>query len=435
MMRILEGLFAVGIAVVVAVTVNAEGVAAPVTDEVTIADRGHNAYGRAVPNLDAQSWERMHAGKRVFVRTWAPPGEGTGVGEGLGPLYNAPSCTACHFKDGRGGTRATPQPAPPVLLRLDTRPHADTHGWGAQLQDQGVARPPEGQIATIDRVVTGTFTDGTPFQLQASRHRVVDVEPPLAVSARMPPTLIGVGLLEVVPTDEIVAWADPDDGNGDGISGRARWVEDAHGRVLGRFGWKADQPTLTRQVAAALAEDMGVSTVHRLAAFDDEPEMSTEEFDLLIDYLRFLAPPAPRLDDGPRVAQGAELFESIGCAVCHRPKLTTSAAVEMTGNTALTARTIRPYTDLLLHDMGPELADDDLGEPGVAASEWRTAPLWGLGLMETVNGALYLMHDGRARSFEEAILWHGGEAQASRERFRSLPRDARDALVAFVRSR
>ncbi len=410
----------------------------------TVWDTSHNAFGRVLPNAKPTDAERMHDGKRVFVRTWRPAGEGPALVDGLGPLFNAESCVSCHFKDGRGGPRATPQPTPLLVFRLD--PGAEAHGWGEQLQDRAVGQAPEGRITINQRMILGQYADGTGFQLREPVYRVLGTKNQPRLSPRVPPTLVGIGLLESIAEATITSWADPEDRDGDGISGRARWLTSDTGRRLGRFGWKASQPSLDRQVAAALAEDMGITSIHRPGAAGEteiaeteiteteitEPEITAADFALLIDYLRLLAPPARRQGTETTVVQGERLFESIGCAACHRPRLITAAANKIAGPAALAEQTIEPYTDLLLHDLGEGLADDNIGEAGVETGEWRTAPLWGLGLMQTVNGGLYLLHDGRARSFEEAILWHGGEAQSARQHFLQLEEDERTALIAFL---
>jgi CxxC motif-containing protein (DUF1111 family) len=238
--------------------------------------------------------------------------------------------------------------------------------------------------------------------------------------------------------------ADPDDRNGDGISGRPNvvWNRVTQHTDIGRFGWKAEQPSVLQQSAAAFAGDIGItSTVfprgnHGERQSSDEhpsggkPEVSDDILRAVVLYARTLAVPAARRVQDPRVERGRRLFADAGCAACHAPELRTGASAVLP---ELAEQTIRPYSDLLLHDMGPDLADD---RPTFAASgrEWRTAPLWGLGLIEVVNGHTFLLHDGRARNVTEAILWHGGEALASRERFRHMPKPERDLLLEFLRS-
>jgi CxxC motif-containing protein (DUF1111 family) len=258
------------------------------------------------------------------------------------------------------------------------------------------------------------------------------------------PAVFGVGLLEALPERTIVAHADPRDADGDGISGRANRVggEQSGGDRLGRFGWKANVPSVEQQNAGAFQGDIGITSpvfpkencvpgqdACRRASDGGSPEIDARKLDRVTFYTRTLAVPARRRTGADAVAAGERTFDAIGCSSCHLPELRTGAS----DVAALADEDIRPYSDLLLHDMGPALAD---GRPdGLASgSEWRTAPLWGIGLIETVNGHTRFLHDGRARGLEEAILWHGGEARPAMLRFRALPRRARADLVAFLRS-
>jgi CxxC motif-containing protein (DUF1111 family) len=271
------------------------------------------------------------------------------------------------------------------------------------------------------------------------------------LSPRLAPPMIGLGLLELVPEADILAAADPDDRDGDGISGRPNrvWSRALSRSTLGRFGWKAGEATIPDQTAGAFAADIGLSTPlipepwgdcsqaqeqcrrgpHGLSP-GETTEVSRTLFDLVVFYGRNLAVPPRRDVDAPAVRRGEQLFAAAGCASCHRPLLVTGRDPTRPEHSLIT---IRPYTDLLLHDMGEELAD---GRPEWQASgrEWRTAPLWGLGLTRTVSEQVALLHDGRARSPLEAILWHGGEAQAARDRVIALSRDERAALLAFLDS-
>ena len=266
------------------------------------------------------------------------------------------------------------------------------------------------------------------------------------ISARVAPHMVGLGLLEAIPEAALLELADPDDADGDGISGRINRVWDvaSETHVVGRFGWKAEQPSVRQQVAGAFLGDMGITTpvfgsqdctaaqTDCLAARDGGeggPEIDPETFDKVVIYSSLLAVPGRRLADDAEVLRGKALFGEMGCAGCHTPS-------HRTGPHPLpevSDQLIWPYTDLLLHDMGPELSD---GRPVFDAegSEWRTPPLWGIGLFEAVNDHQQLLHDGRARGVAEAILWHGGEAEAAREAFRTATVAERDAVVRFVNS-
>jgi CxxC motif-containing protein (DUF1111 family) len=240
--------------------------------------------------------------------------------------------------------------------------------------------------------------------------------------------------------------ADPDDRDGDGISGRPNYLRDPESgqRLIGRFGWKANAPTLRSQTADALLNDMGLTSPvvpeenhttmqQSVARFPSggRPELSESMLSQLTHYVRTLAPPARRNSYDHDVREGQKLFHSIGCAACHRQTLT--AGIRPDTLPEIAGQRFHPYTDLLLHDMGEGLAD---GRPDGEAleREWRTAPLWGLGLLRTVNGHDFLLHDGRARGIGEAILWHGGESQPSRDRWMALPATSRNQLVVFLGS-
>lgn len=315
--------------------------------------------------------------------------------------------------------------------------------------------PIEGRPHVVWTEQAVTLADGTTVSLRRPSWTVSDpgygpMAPDTRLSPRIAPPMIGLGLLEAVPGDMIVAGADPNDADGDGISGRAAQVTNAEtgARQLGRFGWKASQPTLRQQAAAAFSGDMGLSTTaHPDSAGDctaaqsacrSAPdgagpmgvEVSETMLKLVTFYSRHLAVPARRNAADPQVRHGGTVFEATGCAACHYPTLATAADFE---DPALAGQTIRPFTDLLLHDMGPDLADG-LPEGDADGTEWRTPPLWGIGLTEMVSGHTSFLHDGRARSVLEAILWHGGEADAAREAVIQLGTEDREALIAYLNS-
>lgn len=385
-------------------------------------------------------------GEAVFHRNWVEPQADDRPGDGLGPLFNAVSCGFCHFVEGRGHPPEEGGAPVPRLVRLSVPGEAGAslpeprYGW--QLQDHGTqGLRGEARISVRWEKIEGRYPDGELYTLRRPHLLIQDLaDGPLApgtrTSIRMPPALRGLGLLEAVPDVAILALADPGDADGDGISGRPNYAPDlrTQGRALGRFGWKANQPSVEQQIATALQEDMGITSdllpSHPCSArqapclgagHGGRPEVSRAELDQLTLYTRQLAVPARRQAQEPAVIRGEALFGQTGCASCHHPRF------------AVDTRTIRPYTDLLLHDMGPDLAD---GRPDSEAdgSEWRTAPLWGLGLMRQVSLEIPLLHDGRARGPEEAILWHGGEAEAARERFKKLPKAERAALLRFLDS-
>lgn len=410
---------------------------------LTVADSSTLAYSRPAPSLAAERLQLHVDGRdRLAARFSDNPGARD---RGLGPLFNANTCEACHAR--RGRTRGS------LLLRLsaggvDGRgAPLPAPGFGSQLQDQAVAgRRAEARLAVHFVPVPGTYPDGSPYELRRPQVEVENAYAPFAPDhrgLRSPRALFGLGLLEAVADATLEALADPSDADGDGVSGRVNrvWDEAEQRTRAGRFGWKANEPSLLQQVAAAYVEDMGVTSSYfpREAVagqpghddgLDDDPELPDDDLASVTFFLRTLAVPARRRVNDPTVRRGQDLFAQVGCAACHVPTLATAS---LAGVPEVAGQTIHPYADLLLHDMGDDLAD---GRPDFLADgrEWRTPPLWGLGLAETVQGHTDLLHDGRARGAEEAILWHGGEARAARDRFMALAADARSALLAFLMS-
>jgi CxxC motif-containing protein (DUF1111 family) len=339
----------------------------------------------------------------------------------LGPLSSAPSCTSCHERDGRGQPPAPGGEIESMVVKL--------YG-GGELGDQ--LQRQEGR-AVLDRYEQHEvmLADGTAMPLQKPVFALTGTaDAALAPSIRVARQNPGVGLLEAIPEAQILARADEGDCNRDGVTGRARRVADpADGSrmLLGRFGWKAEKVSVAHQVADALQADHGVSN-----PLFPEPggsaELEASDFDDLVTYAQLLALPARRNASDPQVQRGEALFTQIGCVRCHAPDATTGSDHPLV---ELRDQQIHPYTDLLLHDMGEDLADGS-GTP--EASEWRTPPLWGLGLIETVSGHGRLLHDGRAQSPLEAVLWHGGEAAFARAAVIELGAEDREALLAFLQS-
>ena len=372
-----------------------------------------------LPGMTQEEMKAFVRGDEVFGRAFS-------AAEGLGPIFNDVSCAACHSGDGRG----RPENG---LIRFSVGEDLVPHLGGPQVQDRAIA---------------GAVPEFLPEGVESS--------------FRLPPPVFGVGLIEAIPVETILALADPSDADGDGISGRPNMVVPADfvpvsepgGFIedeefpegvpqLGRFGRKAQVSSLLLQVAKAYHEDMGVTNDflpvenvnrqggHTIAADDvPDPELSEGDLRAVLAYIRLLAAPEPGAMTARR-SEGAALFDATGCASCHVPELRTG----QNASAALSDRPVRLYSDLLLHDMGEGLAD---GRPDGEADgrEWKTAPLWGLRVMrDFLNGDAFLLHDGRARSVEEAILLHGGEAQAARDAFAGLSAGERAALLDFVESR
>jgi len=402
---------------------------------------GAKAFTFPAANLPANRAKRFRFGNRVFNLTWKPEGEGDPDFDGLGPTFNAPSCGGCHLSDGRGNTARGLDGAMISLLMRISVPGGDGAGphpeLGGQLQDRAVpGATPEGRVEITYEEIAGSYGDGTAFSLRKPRYRLrAPVGGPVLegvqLSPRVAPQVIGLGLLEAIPEEALAAMADPDDKNGDGISGRINRVRDRESGNLrvGRFGWKANEPSLRQQNAHAFFEDMGLTSAVFPGEDGETPEVSEKILSRLTFYTQVLAVPERRDLDDPDARAGERIFIQIGCAACHVPRLQTGDHP----NHVVANQTIRPFTDLLLHDMGEGLADGR-SDGKATGREWRTPPLWGIGLIETVNGHTELLHDGRARNMAEAILWHVGEARRARERFRSLTRFERAALIKFLKS-
>ncbi|MDP9493889.1 MAG: c-type cytochrome [Actinomycetota bacterium] len=418
--------------------------------EGTTTASSRDAFGMSARNLTADQRRGFEVGDSFFTQNWVTAPSSTEARDGLGPLFNAQACASCHVRDGRG----TPEEGQPGLLFRLGVPEGDRSvaepTYGDQLQDRSILGvPAEGRMVRLYVEESGVLEDGEQYTLRRPMYEFEDLaHGPVAVevqvSPRIAPPVFGVGLLEAIPADDIVAAADPDDTDGDGISGRPNWVTDpvSGDRILGRFGWKANVASVERQVAAAFNGDIGITsplsphenctdseTACTGAVGGGDPEIPADRLEKVVFYNRTLAVPARRDLDSPDVRSGAGLFDDIGCTSCHQPS-------QQTGEdpiTALANQTIYPFTDLLLHDMGPGLADNR--PDGVASgTEWRTSPLWGIGLTETVNGHVFFLHDGRARSLEEAVLWHGGEAEEARNGFTALSSEQRSQLIAFMES-
>ncbi|HEX8596070.1 MAG TPA: di-heme oxidoredictase family protein [Pseudomonas sp.] len=434
----------------------------------TVNKSDRNAFSLPSANLSPVRRLDFSVGNSFFRSPWVIAPSATTARDGLGPLLNTNACQNCHIKDGRGHPPEDDDSnAVSMLVRLsipDNPAHADvikTAGivpeptYGGQLQDMSIPGVvPEGRVRVKYEPLPVHFRDGTQIELRKPTLSITQLgygpmHPDTRASARIAPPMIGLGLLEAIPDAAILANADPEDKDGDGISGRPNWVwDDAEQKVaLGKFGWKAGQPNINQQNVHAFSGDMGLTT--SLRRFDDctpaqtdclaaangngpngEPEVSDNILRLVLFYTRNLAVPARRDVAGPQVLAGKNLFYKAGCQQCHTPQFKTS---HDTAEPEQADQVIRPYSDLLLHDMGDELADNRT-EFQATGREWRTPPLWGIGLTETVNGHTRFLHDGRARNLLEAVLWHGGEAQAAQRHVLAFDAEQRAALLAFLNS-
>ena len=423
--------------------------------ETTAFSSGRNAFELSARNLTNEERRMFEVGDSFFTQNWVTAPASTTARDGLGPTFNALSCSSCHSHDGRAKPPDNDDdPERGLLLRISVPgPDGpqDDPVYGGQLQDRAILGvPPEGRISVRYEEIPGAYPDGTPYSLRKPSYAIADAafgapHPDMALSPRIAPAVVGMGLLEAIPEERVRALADPDDADGDGVSGRPNVVWDVRRGApsLGRFGWKAGQPSVEQQSAAAFLGDVGVTsalfpdencpaaqTACRAAPNGGSPEVPDDRLDRVTFYAQTLAVPAMRNADDPAARRGARLFAEAGCAVCHSPRHVTDESHPVR---PLRGQIIYPYTDLLLHDMGDGLAD---GRPEGLASgrEWRTPPLWGIGLVKTVNGHTMFLHDGRARNLEEAVLWHGGEAQGARDRFTLLSAEERGDLIRFLES-
>ena len=421
----------------------------------TVFNTTEEAFGFSASQLTFQEQSDFGIGNSFFRQSWVSSPASTTARDGLGPFYNAVSCGSCHFKDGRGRPPLFDgETARGLLLRLSIAGHSVDGAalgdpiYGHQLQDNAIlGQTTKGSFSIIYQDIVENYSDGTQVILKKPLYTISNLgfgnlAADVKISPRLANQIIGLGLFEALDENTILNLADPNDVNNDGISGRPNYVYDiaTNKTVLGRFGWKANQPNVKQQVAAAFGGDMGITS----SLFPTEncppgvdcdaipnggtPEITDINLDKVALYASTLSVPARRNFNDQNVLKGKETFQNIGCASCHIPKLQTGNSHPIA---ALRNQTIRPYTDLLLHDMGSELADN---APDFLASgtEWRTPALWGIGLLNTVNKATFLMHDGRAKTIEEAILWHGGEAENAKVNFKSLPLQDRKNLIQFI---
>lgn len=472
--------------VVAAVIAGVVGAAAPSDDDplgektggaTTVYANGRQAFSFPAANLGDDEHTRFVIGNSFFKRNWVEAPASTGVRDGLGPHFIARSCGGCHVLDGRGeppaprkpGTSAVPDPAVALLLRLSVPGTPEPRQgvvpepvYGDQFNNaavQGVQ--PEGEVVIGHRPRPGRFDDGTRYVLQEPIYsfRGLAYGPMRAdvlVGPRIAPQLIGVGLLEAIPEAEILrnaaeqaALAGPLAGAIKGVPNRV-WDAYAEREMLGRFGWKANAATIAHQTAGAFHGDIGITSrwfpeetctpaqadcaAAPRGAKGEAPEIDDKTLDDVVFYQAVLAPPARRAPRDAQVLRGQRLFAQAQCAQCHRPSYVTAAPpFPRLSSPVLQGQRIWPYTDLLLHDMGEALAD---GRPDFGASgrQWKTPPLWGIGLFKDVNSHTRLLHDGRARGVLEAVLWHGGEAEASKKVVLQMKKTEREALVRFVES-
>ncbi|MEM9664633.1 MAG: di-heme oxidoredictase family protein [Bacteroidota bacterium] len=420
-----------------------EGGAAWAGGAMTVFRATPESFATPAPNLEGARLKAFLDGDAEFEQKFVTPP--APVNPGLGPLFNRSSCNTCHTKDGRTA------PHESLLLRVSLGQDSAGHpvpvpGFGLQVQNRAVyGTPPEARVVVTYEEIEGAFENGERYTLRRPIYQLEDphapIPPGLLVSPRMARPVFGLGLLEAIPEETLKALVRQQAAEG-AVSGRINYVWDREAQQfsVGRFGWKANEPTVREQTAEAYRNDMGITSplitretsldTHGHDGRDDDPEIDDETLDLVTFYMQTLGVPAARGVGTPAVERGRALFEQIGCNRCHASPLRTGTLL---GVDEASEQTIYPYTDLLVHDLGEGPADHR-PDYGASGSEWRTPPLWGLGLTRLVNQHTFFLHDGRARNLKEAILWHGGEAEAAKERFRALSREDIEALLTFLES-
>lgn len=416
----------------------------------TVFDETSKAFTHPIPGLSELDMRAHERGDAAFEQTFvSAPASLFG---GLGPVFNNVSCVSCHHNDGKGIPTAGFVNSS-LLFRISANGFSEVggpmpvDGYGGQIQDVALfTSQPEAKMEISYSEKQIVYPDGTTVSLRVPTYTMVNPYKPLnqpyALSPRLAPPVFGLGLLENIPEATLLAFADEHDADGDGISGRANYVYNPQTKrkEIGRFGLKANTSTIFVQVATAYQQDMGITnSLHpqescfgqaQADLYTDDPELPDSTLQATVFYIRSLAVPARRNVTDPVVKRGQKLFAQIGCASCHKPTIQTGIDLTLP---AVSNQRIHPYTDLLLHDMGEGLADgyNDFLANG---REWRTSPLWGIGLFEKTNGSPFYLHDGRARTLEEAILWHGGEAEAVKTNFMQLSSADRESVIRFLKS-
>ncbi len=420
--------------------------------DATTQDASLNAFGNQVKGATGDEATKFEIGNSFFRSVWVIAPSSTSARDGLGPFLNANSCSSCHGNDGRG----RPEFDKGLLLRLSVdgsgvhgEPKADSI-YGGQLSVaaiKGVLKECEASVNYVE--IPGNYADGTGFSLRKPIYTISNLnygplESNYKISPRVGQQVYGLGLLEVINPADILMNEDITDINQDGISGKANkvWSKISNQVELGRFGWKANQPNLFQQTSDAFNGDLGITSSlnpnenitgktqkinYGSLITGGNPEIQDKELQAVVFYMQSLAVPARRNYKDADVIAGKKIFIDLGCHKCHTQKFQTgSSPINQLSN-----QTIYPYTDLLLHDMGDDLADgrSDFNANG---NEWRTQALWGIGLIQTVNKHTFLLHDGRARNIEEAILWHGGESAIIIDKFKKTPKTERDKLIKFL---
>jgi CxxC motif-containing protein (DUF1111 family) len=417
----------------------------------TVADETSNAFGNPVPRLTNSESDQFIVGNSFNRNSWVTAPSSTTGRDGLGPLFNATACASCHILDGRGKPPAAGESISSIIFRLSMPGDVEIPNYGKQLQNRAINGVlPEGSVNITYTEIPGTYPDGTTYSLRKPHYQFVDLKygdfpAGFLFSPRVAPKMAGAGNFDAVTDATLLAMADPLDADGDGISGKVNYVFDniKNKTVIGRHGWKSNTASIPEQVADAFINDIGITSIvfpdqqlsgTQIDMYKDlpnggSPELETRFYNDVVFYTSALAMPERRKTFNEQsVLEGKKIFKTIGCGKCHAPELKTGTHEIVS---QLSNQTIRPYSDLLLHDMGEGLADNR-PDHDATGNEWRTTPLWGISYYQTVNKHTFLLHDGRARNIEEAILWHGGESEKVINSFKSLSKTERDKVIKFL---
>jgi len=427
----------------------------PIMDlEISVKRETRESFSAPIPALELSKMRLFTGGRHLFRRSWTPAPSSVKSLDGLGPVFNRVSCSGCHVKDGRGRPPTKDNKFKSMVIKLSIKDKDKIFpdpNYGFQLNDKSILGVPyEGKAKITYNLKTVYFKDKKSVELSVPNYSFSSLSfGPLhkntKYSGRVAPAVFGLGLIEAIKKEDILENADPQDINNDNISGRVHLVLDVPSQknVVGRFGWKATRGTLLHHVTGAASEDMGITSfifpkqncmpiqidcANQIAG--GKEEISKVQIHRLVVYMQTLAPPRQRNVQNKEVIEGNILFNNIGCNNCHTPAYITG---KHKTHPELSNRIIKPYSDFLLHDMGSGL-DDGVKEGNAESYEWKTPPLWGIGLVKTVNRHTRFLHDGRAGSIEEAILWHNGEGLKSKEGYISLNEIERNKVIKFLNS-
>ena len=421
---------------------------------ISVNKETRESFASPIPSLSLKKMRQFTGGRHLFRRSWTPAPSSVKSLDGLGPVFNRVSCSGCHVKDGRGRPPKEGSKFRSMVIKLSMNEKNKLFpdpNYGYQLNDKSILGVPyEGKATIKYSKKTVLYKDNSKAELSVPHYSFHSLSfgplnPNTKYSGRVAPAVFGLGLIEAIKKEDIIKNEDILDTNNDGISGRANFITDmpSYEKILGRFGWKATRGTLLHHIAGAASEDMGLTSsifpelncmsIQKECAKQingGTPEISEKQINMLQLYMQTLAVPRQRNAQEKEVLEGGSLFKTIGCESCH---ISTYVTGKHKDHEELSNRVIKPYSDFLLHDMGPEL-DDGLQEGKVKSKEWKTPPLWGIGLVKIVNKHTRFLHDGRAKSIEEAILWHGGEGMLSREKYISLNAEERRKILKFLSS-